>query len=823
MLQRVNVLIWLGLCPFFSCGYLVCEDAISVPETEGPAVEAPPLLAGLQVETRIAQPVRRIASRQESIPTKKAEEPEEAEAPERMEEPKILEKPEMLEEPETVSTTPRRESRSLAAPQFRLAEDPGHGHAEELARRPEVLSAPSQPAGTTRLLPTSDLTPSEEPQARETITDVEDAVEEIPEETLDRPRVERPLERAAGPDLAGVDEEKSVTDSEPADPMVAAAIPPADPTTSAELEDPRTEPEATEDEDAELSELARAVKQLRELAEVAGSPFSLADTKLPILRFTEFRPREVTLSPEASWIDFHGAALPMELAAIFGRGNQKGEEPASLAEQLEELRVAAQTGERKALRLTREQLIQLLLQHSQDLQVERMEWDIKEFGVSREVGGFEPQLVATSSRQINERKNTVQDTLSQFREEYRERNNRLNSGVEGRVPTGGTYRVGYSLDRLSNNLTASGREQFAGEYVSFLGVSLSQPLLRNAWFKANLAPIRMAKKDSQIAYQNLRKRMMQLTGQAESIYWELVVAQRQHELATASVEIAQRVLDDYKERMETGKVSELERYQAEAGLADRQAKQSAANQRLTEVMNALRNMFSDSIVKSNTLIVAVDQPTGNPGQVDFFESMGRALDANADYLSALRMLEKERIRVALAKNQRLPQVDLEASYGLNGLGDSVADSWQTVTDSGYKSWSVGIEMRIPLGGGKSARSESKAAKLRKRQALLSLKSLEVRLSNEVDTVIHSIENSRELIRSARVRAEFSQRLLDADLEHFKEGKSDSRRIFEIEEDLFEARLLELGSLIEHQKTLLMLELLEGSFLRNRGIEVRNGK
>ena len=43
-----------------------------------------------------------------------------------------------------------------------------------------------------------------------------------------------------------------------------------------------------------------------------------------------------------------------------------------------------------------------------------------------------------------------------------------------------------------------------------------------------------------------------------------------------------------------------------------------------------------------------------------------------------KKVRQEELRVAYAKNQRLPQLDLKASYGLNGLGSTPGESWDDV-------------------------------------------------------------------------------------------------------------------------------------------------
>ena len=71
---------------------------------------------------------------------------------------------------------------------------------------------------------------------------------------------------------------------------------------------------------------------------------------------------------------------------------------------------------------------------------------------------------------------------------FSERNNIYDSGLEGLAPTGAKIRLGYTLSDLRNNLTNNVGFNVANghlreEYQTFVGVTVSQPLLKNAGVK----------------------------------------------------------------------------------------------------------------------------------------------------------------------------------------------------------------------------------------------------------------------------------------------------------------------------------------------------
>jgi outer membrane protein TolC len=162
---------------------------------------------------------------------------------------------------------------------------------------------------------------------------------------------------------------------------------------------------------------------------------------------------------------------------------------------------------------------------------------------------------------------------------------------------------------------------------------------------------------------------------------------------------------------------------------------------------------------------------------------------------------------------------MKASYGLNGLAESFSSSWDDMTDGDFKTWSIGVELRIPLGGDRKARSEVAASRQRKKQALLEMKAVEVAMANAINTAIRSVHSAREQVKQYASAVDFNTQLLDAEAAKFKAGKSNSRLLLEKEEKLIRAKEAELDALVNYEKVIVQLEIAQGSLLLSNGIEI----
>src|SRR5262249_24096387 len=149
-----------------------------------------------------------------------------------------------------------------------------------------------------------------------------------------------------------------------------------------------------------------------------------------------------------------------------------------------------------------------------------------------------------------------------------------------------------------------------------------------------------------------------------------------------------------------------------------------------------------------------DRPAVRQVPLAYFESYQQAYQFNPDYLSRKIQVNQETIRLAYARNQRLPSLDLKADYGFNGLGQSPTESWSDIGHYNCPAWSVGVEMRVPVTGGIKERNELEAAKLGQRRALLGLKEVETQIANALDSATYKTRSYVDNIESYKSVVDF---------------------------------------------------------------------
>jgi outer membrane protein len=466
-----------------------------------------------------------------------------------------------------------------------------------------------------------------------------------------------------------------------------------------------------------------------------------------------------------------------------------------------------------------------VLEQNESLQMRMLDLEISRKVLRAEKGIFEPAVVSSIDYIDNKRPNNIREQRSLLTSELIERNAIYNGGLEFLSPVGSRFRLGVTLRDLRNNLQRQasifniGTNGVKQEYETFIGLSMVQPLLKNFGVNATTARIRLAAAASDLAFQEYRRQLMLVVARAESAYWDLYLTQEQERISNESVGVAEVILADNRNRLQVGRSSELEVLQAESGLALRRARQGEARTKRFEGVSQLATFMSEAAGAQTHWFQATDEPLIREVPLTYFESYEQAFQLNPDYLSRRVLVRQEEIRLGYSRNQRLPQFDLKASYGFNGLGQSPSESWDDIGRSEYPTWSVGVEMRIPVTGGVRERNEYAAAKLSRQRALIGLKEIELQIGNALESAIQRVRNYHENVQSYKAVVEFHEQLLSSQFERLKVGRIDSRAVLETEEKLFEARISALENLVLYAKAFLELELVTGSTLLVRSLDV----
>src|SRR5258708_3559137 len=180
----------------------------------------------------------------------------------------------------------------------------------------------------------------------------------------------------------------------------------------------------------------------------------------------------------------------------------------------------------------------LALAHNGELYVARADTEIADDDVALARSVFDPRLIATA------RVGRDDELRNPFRFNFTDDILTGSLAVTGRAGTGLTYTLA----------VASTFEKYESPFVSIYNpantttvtLSLTQPLLRNAWGAANHRPIVVASLRRDLTEQQLRVRLELIVSAVEVAYWSLALARNEVQARQASLELAEQQLLESK-------------------------------------------------------------------------------------------------------------------------------------------------------------------------------------------------------------------------------------------------------------------------------------
>ncbi len=448
-----------------------------------------------------------------------------------------------------------------------------------------------------------------------------------------------------------------------------------------------------------------------------------------------------------------------------------------------------------------------------ELSAKRIDPEIQALRLRAAKGIFMPSFVGGYTWLSSERPKTVQENSSisaifggQNDPILREDTVRTQIGLTGRLPFGTTYEAVTGLDRLRNSYN-----RFTSEYIAVSSLTVTQPLLRDFGFKATLAEIRLQKQATLAAQQELRGVALRIMRDVANAYYEMAFAQENVEVKAEAVRVAANLVRENQRRLDEGRMAPIDVTQAQSRLSEAQEELVIAKNFLAQRRNTLLELTQAAFDPNHNSALSVDGSfvRTNVPQLDREDSLVALFEHNPSYLAALELAKADDVRIAYARNQRWPRVDLRVSYGYNGLSRDTEDAFKNYWERTQPTWSAGLVLNVPLYD-ITARSRVLEAKRRKAQTLLEIKRTEVTLLSAFDTAMRDIDNAAERIGLVKDTVRLAQSALDAELRRLSSGLTTSYNVAQAQRDLSQARSRELATYVDLNKAVTQLYFVLGT-------------
>jgi len=482
--------------------------------------------------------------------------------------------------------------------------------------------------------------------------------------------------------------------------------------------------------------------------------------------------------------------------------------------------------------------VALAIRNNLDVEVERYGPAIADADRDGAWGAYDPTLSADMRYDVQKTPNTF---VLNNAAANRDRVKGGGIGVDQLIPFVGA-RVGLRYNATSTS-TRNTLQLLDEQFDSSFFITATVPLARGLIWNQEWTNVKTAEIGSAVAFEGFRTSVMDTVQRTVDAYWGLVATRDQVRVAQKSLETARALLDQTKTQYEVGVVSRVEVVEAEAGVADREF---GVIRNANDYRNA-QDALIDAVLGrelgalTDLQFAPTEAPDGFGDQtVDVRRSVDLAFANRPELMQLAQQIEQGELDLKFAKNQRLPQFDVEGRFGYVGISgegnvgrtdfdDPTGPPLPPVpnrpfdqsdndffTADGSDNYRVQGVFSIPFPNTTArkrvVRSELELQRAKTRQARL-----EQTIILEVRRAARNLEASQQGIEAAERRRLAAEEQLRAERIRLEHGESTPFEVLQRESDLVEAESQKINALQSYRSAEVGLERAQGTILGTHAV------
>jgi len=463
------------------------------------------------------------------------------------------------------------------------------------------------------------------------------------------------------------------------------------------------------------------------------------------------------------------------------------------------------------LNLTLEEAIDMALDKNLDLKAARLTPQTVDYQLQSARAAFSPRLAGTYGYNNQSRPNNssvLDPTLLSVNTVNQQFNTSMNQALNWH---GATYNVSFNNSRQGTNSLQTPRSP---AYNTSLTAVFSLPLLNGFMADNTRNALKTTAIQRQIADVQLTGTIENTKSSVRVAYWNLKQAIEQIEIGQRALDLANRLYQDNRIKVEIGTMAPIDTVQSEAQVAvSEQVLLAARIGWQTAELNLKRLLANgpDDAVYTRTINPS-EQAILTVQSVDIPSAVRTALEQRTDLVQARKNIEISQLNLEVSKDQTKPDLLLNTQYQLAGLGGPIrtvqggaiistlpggfVDALGQLRGLDLPTWTMNVQFSYPLGM-RAAKANFARALLQVDQSQATLKAQELNVSAAVTNAGLAVENTHKQYLAAQKNAEAQQRNTEAEQTRFDVGMSTNFNVVQAQNSLTTARLSELRALISY--------------------------
>jgi outer membrane protein TolC len=475
--------------------------------------------------------------------------------------------------------------------------------------------------------------------------------------------------------------------------------------------------------------------------------------------------------------------------------------------------------------LTIEDAVKMALENNLGIQADRMNPEIQSWALAQAQGVFAPSLVSSFNGGSATAPPT--DFLSSGVSVVTNGSTYSSAGVAQQLKWGGgNYAVTFDGSRGTTNAPLA---VYPLSLQSHINASLVQPLVRNFKIDGNRLNILQKKISQSVTDLQLQQDVTSTSHNVRVAYYNLLGAIAGLQVAQETLDVAKQSLHDNQRRVEAGTIAKADLVTSEAEVASDEEGVIEGEAFIQQMEDALRALIMNPSQPGFWTMTfnPTDQATVAPRSIDVDAAIKNAYQNRTDIQQLKKQIEGTDINLKYAQNQKLPELDLTARYGVTGIGGTqyeydptgvtsgvigtsihgFGSVLQDVVDNSFRQWSVALNFSYPLG---TSPADALAAQTRiqRKQIDTSMANLQLEIATAVRNAARAVETNLKRVESNTKAADLAQDRLDAENKRFAVGLATTTDLLLAQRDLTSANQRKLQAILDYNVSLVNFDAIQ---------------
>src|SRR5947199_1820304 len=388
----------------------------------------------------------------------------------------------------------------------------------------------------------------------------------------------------------------------------------------------------------------------------------------------------------------------------------------------------------------------------------------------------------------------------------------------------------YNLNTIRQNST-QGFLLYNPAVISRFTIGVNQPVYNGRGALPNQRFIMVAKNNMRTSDELLRQQVTTTVVQVENAYWNLAAASEAIFAAERNLEVAQRLNDDTKARLEIGTVAQIELATTASAVAAAQRDLIIAKTEFQLEETQLKRLLSkkiDSELDAAGIEATDELPEPNPRDVpELSTALAAAFEERPDLRIAKQDLANQDISARFTNDALAPNVNVFSLYAGAGLAGDNSNASAGAGQSLFQGFSAqfpeyasGVRLVMPLRN-RAAQADNLRARLEQQQLQVSEQRLRQQVELEVRQAMVNLTQGNAQVEAANEALNLAGQVLDAERTKFESGVSTTYNVILRQRDLAAAREAQISASATYAKALVELHRSTGGTLKENGIELRD--